>query len=72
MAYTPPPSPSPSPSPPPPPLILQPFDEYCITRKELHKLLMEQQITKMELEKAREEKYRLQQQLLSKRSIFVK
>lgn len=51
-------------------LIFQPFDEYCITRKELHKLLMEQQMTKLELEKAREEKLRLLLELESKRSLF--
>lgn len=49
---------------------VQPFDEYCITRKELHQLLMKQQLTALELEKAKEEKLALQKELESRRSIF--
>ncbi len=39
----------------PPP---QPFDEYCITRKELHELLKKHHKTAIELEREKEEKLR--------------
>ena len=41
-----------------PPSIVQPFDEYCITKKELHDLLKRHHKTAIELEKAKEEKLR--------------
>ena len=39
--------------------LLQNFDDYCITRKELHELLMKHHKTAIELEKEKEEKLRL-------------
>jgi len=51
---------------------LQPFDEYCITRKELHELLVKHQNVAFELEKIREDKRRLEMQLKSKKTIFEK
>ena len=50
----------------------QPFDEYCITRKELHELLVKHQNTAFELEKAREDTRRLERELESRRTFFEK
>ncbi len=36
----------------------QPFDDYCITRKELHELLKKHHKTAIELEREKEEKLR--------------